>query len=558
LPARRWLWPALFLACLLGAGARSIGLGKDANWDLRNYHWYNAWAVLNDRLGWDLAPAQLQTWHNPLADLAFHGLVEALPWPRHVAFWMGATAAVGAFFLLRTLALAYPAGRSRGALTWITAAAAMGVTGAAGTATLGSTMNEWPSAALVMAALFFAARGIAGGASTHWRAWALAGFLAGCAVGLKLTYAIFALGVVAALAFSGSAREGARRVACFTLFAGLGFLLSYGWWGWILWREYANPFFPYFNGVFESPWWHARDWFDRNFGPRDWRQWIFFPLYFSHRSTLVSEVGFRDYRLAALMVLALAALAKYRIAGLAGALMPGGRAPAESRRVPAMDGQVLQALAIFTLVSYLAWLKLYGIYRYLVPLELVSGALIVACVLYLVPRQPLRYAAVILLACLVVGTTRPGSWGRIEFGRMYFDVAVPELPPRSLVIVGYAHPMSYVIPFFRADARFVSPANNFILPGEKHRLAVRIEEAIRAHDGPLFMLHYGAREPRDEATLRYFGLAAEDAACQPIASSMSWNAMRLCPLRRIAPPRAFGLARGEEVLRELGEAVGAG
>ena len=52
-------------ACVVAAGARSIGLGKDVNWDLRNYHWYNAWALLNGRLGWDLAPAQLQTYYNP-------------------------------------------------------------------------------------------------------------------------------------------------------------------------------------------------------------------------------------------------------------------------------------------------------------------------------------------------------------------------------------------------------------------------------------------------------------------------------------------------------------
>ena len=82
-------WSLIFAFCFIASGLRSLSLGKDANWDLRNYHWYNAWSVLNGRLGFDLAPAQLQTYHNPLADLPFYGLASAFPEsPRLVAFCM--------------------------------------------------------------------------------------------------------------------------------------------------------------------------------------------------------------------------------------------------------------------------------------------------------------------------------------------------------------------------------------------------------------------------------------------------------------------------------------
>ena len=33
---------------------------------------YTPWAWLNGRYGFDLAPAQLQTFHNPLVDLPLH------------------------------------------------------------------------------------------------------------------------------------------------------------------------------------------------------------------------------------------------------------------------------------------------------------------------------------------------------------------------------------------------------------------------------------------------------------------------------------------------------
>jgi hypothetical protein len=141
-PQRGWLWPAIFATCLIAAGLVSIALGKDANWDLRNYHWYNAWALLNGRLGYDVAPAQLQTFHNPLADLPFFFLVQGLEDPRPIAFAMGAWVAVAAFFLLRILTLLFPFDRDRanGAL-WVTAAALIGLSGVAGLAAWGATFK---------------------------------------------------------------------------------------------------------------------------------------------------------------------------------------------------------------------------------------------------------------------------------------------------------------------------------------------------------------------------------------------------------------------------------
>ena len=39
-------------------GFLSISFGKDTNWDLKNYHYYyNAYAFLEDRLDYDIAPA---------------------------------------------------------------------------------------------------------------------------------------------------------------------------------------------------------------------------------------------------------------------------------------------------------------------------------------------------------------------------------------------------------------------------------------------------------------------------------------------------------------------
>jgi hypothetical protein len=63
------------LLFVLGAGLVSLGLGQDASWDLKSYHYYNPWAFLNKRAAIDLAPAGIQSFHNPAADLPFYALV---------------------------------------------------------------------------------------------------------------------------------------------------------------------------------------------------------------------------------------------------------------------------------------------------------------------------------------------------------------------------------------------------------------------------------------------------------------------------------------------------
>src|ERR1043166_9908787 len=62
----------LLILCLVGAGILSWRLGQDANWDLKNYHLYNAYALLAGRWGIDFIPASLQTFFNPLADIPYY------------------------------------------------------------------------------------------------------------------------------------------------------------------------------------------------------------------------------------------------------------------------------------------------------------------------------------------------------------------------------------------------------------------------------------------------------------------------------------------------------
>src|SRR5258708_32209187 len=115
----------------------------DGNWDLRNYHYYNAYALLNGRLAWDIAPAMLQTYHNPLLELPFYFLVQADVAPRVISFLLAASTGIAAFFLARTTLLLFPAGMA-GRPIGIAAAIAIGVTGSAGHGVFRTPPNARP------------------------------------------------------------------------------------------------------------------------------------------------------------------------------------------------------------------------------------------------------------------------------------------------------------------------------------------------------------------------------------------------------------------------------
>jgi len=75
------------IGCLI-FGCYSLLAGQDVNWKLRNYHLYNAYAFVYDGIGFDYAPAGIQTYLNPLLDLPYFYL-SRIPSPAQYGFIFG-------------------------------------------------------------------------------------------------------------------------------------------------------------------------------------------------------------------------------------------------------------------------------------------------------------------------------------------------------------------------------------------------------------------------------------------------------------------------------------
>src|SRR5215813_5299345 len=66
-------------ACPILFALIALLLGKATGWDLRNYHWYNPYAFLNERLGFDIAVGHHASYYNPLADVPLFLIATHLP-----------------------------------------------------------------------------------------------------------------------------------------------------------------------------------------------------------------------------------------------------------------------------------------------------------------------------------------------------------------------------------------------------------------------------------------------------------------------------------------------
>lgn len=472
---------ALLLTCLCGlAGLYSVSRGTDSNWDLRNYHLYTAFAFLHGRLTFDLVPAQFQTFFNPLANLPYYALVQLFnEHPRRVAFLMGLPAGVYAFALVQIAWLmARPAlGSGPAALAAVAVVTLLGMTGVAVAPAIGSTMNDVTIGAFVMVALWLVLRAAEPPVPEPRRLvvpMLLTGLICGVALGLKLTNILYAAPLGLLILFL----LGLRAAIVAGLAMGVGFVLTLGPSALLLWREYGSPVFPMYNDLIRSPDYLPVRLVDARFLPRDWMQALFYPFYWLRpNGGMVTELTMSDARVAAGYLAAL-------VLGMALLLRRRGpwRETLRAER-PAI------LLLLFCLGAYLLWVRIFGIYRYLLVVESLAGVLLLLALAKLMPAARWRVVGLTGLAALAIGlTTKLPDWGHVRHGAQVIRVDPVPMPADGMLLIAGNDALGYVVPFLPPGVRAVGIYNNFIVPGQEHGLTRRIREAIAGHGGAFRLL----------------------------------------------------------------------
>ncbi len=506
--SRRRVWfysQPLWIAAMGAFGAWiSIQSGLDTNWDLANYHFYNGYAFLNNRLDIDIAVCQIQTYFNPVLDVLTYLMIRSLR-PIEYGMVMGALHGINLYllFLIAHRLLS----NSRPYLRTIYAAI-LSVGGALGIvflAEIGTCFHDLIVSLFILGALLILVRPFPSGPG--WRTALASGILLGIATGLKLTTAIYTLAALAALGLTTPGLRGRIRTTLWTASGALiGFLISYGHWAVLLWKRFQNPFFPNFNSVFKSSFFEPVNISDDRFLVRSLSTALEFPIRVLSYGCQFGEMSLRDYRPAVVIALAVIAGSIVIITKLLGA-----RIDAPDRRVSFRSELFL---ILFVIISYCIWIRLFGVYRYLAVIDILFPVTLSVLLRWIVRFD---WIAVILTVAVCWGGLRyenVPSWGRIDFTDDYMciDVSAVDSSSPTQVLVGSHQPVSYIIPFFPAHFEFLRIQSNFHdLDHPNTDLEREIEVRIRNWNRKQLLLIPSGHDHESDGILFRLGLRRVDS-----------------------------------------------
>ena len=517
----RWAGMFVLLLCLLCGGLWSLWLGQDVSFDLLNYHLYLPYAFLHGRFGLDLiAAGATHSFFNPLADIPYYLLfVHLNDWPRLTAFLQGLWYGLFLFFAWKTVALLFSHGRLARVRLLRLNAFLLGVTGMAAATQAGMSSNEVMLGAVLLAALYLLLyKHPSDPRAPHY--WAWAAFICCAAAGLKYTCAPVCAGLGAAgLYLWGRYQRRGNVLFLCTVCGAAGFLLTAGYFLWRNWSWTGNPFFPYFNAFFHSPYFVSENL------PNGWAVPSTFLEVFSlpfTRLRFVLEFAV-DWRVMLGYVAARCGFLSAR----------------------------WTALWLVFVLAYIAWAVFFASMRYAAILEF-CGALLAVCALRSLFGSVTGAALATVLSIIIFFQPMP-QWSRQGFFKQNQTFAnLPFIENNALVLLG-GH-VSFLVPFFNPKAQYVGGiwfrpdehpdkterqlfSVNRLQPADyRHHFDPLIRQKVCEHDGPLYILGPWTDMMWQPVTWQRYGVLPDEApeSCRFFNSSVNiqWKGFVLCPARK--------------------------
>jgi hypothetical protein len=351
------------------------------------------------------------------------------------------------------------------------------------------------------------------------RSFGLAGLHMGIATGFKWTNAIFALsaGVALAICATGSVKVRTRQILVFALMSSAGMALSGGPGMLVYQRRYGNPFFPFFNGIFKSPWWTQTNVNDPTYVLRSIRDLTIYPLAYAMASTR-EATPVRDVRLFLGVVLAV------------GVLVLAARHVRVRVRVRVRAQRSLVLLSIWWMASYMLWGRLFGVHRYAAVLEVVAVLIAFVVVARASSTRAsmtgvLGRSAGCAFAVFTVVFTLPADHTHTKW-RTPWLVPPITLPAHSQVLFDEAIRLTSISPSLPADAQRVGVVG---LTQGGRRMKDAVRAALSTQHGPRYFVYRGPNvSEHGQAVLdTYRWRLAEQ--CQTYTTSIEIKVCELLP-----------------------------
>jgi len=472
------------LACLMTYLA-----GKDANWDLINYHFYIAHAWSHSKYLADFMGAGPNSYFNPIGYLPFYCMVMAGWHSLIIGLLLGAFLGLSLSVLWELSARFLFKGAHH--VQWLIALSILlAVSSPVYAGTVGGTFLEPTLTVFVLSSLLMTGLGCENGVQQKSTMLIfLGGLLMGLATGFKITNIIF----VAAMGLSLLLILGIRwktllLAASFSTGVVVGYLTINGWWAYYLYQEFGNPFFPFFNELFQSPDFSTSKLDHDRFKPTSLLEVIILPFKMAEfHSWIYVENNAPDIRPTLLVLFGIAAAAKKLVAKV------------RANNIPELCSNVTSNTArniIFTffVCSIALWLWTTGNGRYALPVLILIGPLLTFAIYKATSsaKRTLIVASIVLVIQLLnawaAGNPR---WTNTDWTHLWFKATVPQRlkdNPFAYLSLGSSRSNSVVAPFLHPGSTFVSLTGGTYAfrpdgPGNK-----RIHQIIKLHNAHLRML----------------------------------------------------------------------
>ncbi len=453
----------VFIGSIVYFAYKSYHMGEDVNYDLQNYHFYNGYAAWNGVWLTNLGPAQEQSYFVPTADVFTYLLITHLK-PAIYGILLGGFQGLnfGLVYLISIRVIRFKDIFAHIGFSLL--CAIVGMAAPISVSELGSSMQDLTLSvpALLGVLLTIAVLQKRETTRTTLAVLAVAGLLLGLTAGMKYTTGAFALG--AAIAFLLVTRDKIKNSVTYISAIGAGFIITAGYWMLELYIHFKNPFFPNFNTIFKSPF-ASPDPLPPPFKITTLSELIFNPFYFRVNSVYTNlEIPYRNLTFALIYVLLVVVLVINFIYIIIYWRRHFGNlwkiCETQLKSIP----RERLFLLIFFIISYIVWLKLFWIYRYLNTLELLAPVVILI-LLMLIPWFRYKYV-LYALACVLLAfslfTMQIGGgawgWGRVAWSSRYFNITPPIIshPAQSVVFMASADPIGYAAAYLPPATRVLN------------------------------------------------------------------------------------------------------
>jgi hypothetical protein len=201
---------------------------------------------------------------------------------------------------------------------------------------------------------------------------------------------------------------------------------------------------------------------------------------------------------------------------------------------PLVIPEAARPILAFAAVSYLVWLKLFAIYRYIVILEMV-GPLLVAIAIGLLPiSRRIQLITLALLFLATAATTHVDYIERSPISDPFVDADVPKIahPEKAMILLTGNGPLGFIAPSFPHNIPLLRIDGWMVQPQDGTEITAMMKNRVRghlAHRGDLYVLSDAYDMGRTRDALVEYGLRIDWLKCTVFDTNIIGD-YEFCPL----------------------------